>query len=368
MALTRPSEPPTVDGQGHRVPDVGGVGSPGGSTGARGARSLRWVSYSAVAATYLLIVMGAVVRVSGSGLGCPGWPLCYGQVGPPAQGPALIEYSHRLLAGLASVLALSTVLSWGWARRLDRKALGVGAAIIGLLAAQIGLGAVTVALELPPMIVLVHLGVAMLFLGGLIAVAADGGWGMGRSKAPGLFEARPLTPSAGFRKLATGAAVGVYVLVLTGAYVRASGASWACAGFPTCNGEILPVGGNRLVDIHLLHRLVAYAVAGHLIATIARAWRTERLVPGIPRAAFLVALCLAMQIAVGAVMVSAEGQPIARVLHVAGAAALWGSTVALLAVCYRGVGPFRPEPRPAGRSLAAAGDDSLLRWGRAEGP
>ena len=86
--------------------------------------------------------------------------------------------------------------------------------------------------------------------------------------------------TGGFRP-ALGAAAAVYVLVLTGAFVRATGASWACVGWPGCNGEALPFGADRLVDIQLFHRLLAYGVclfAGYVAWQV---WRSERNVPGL---------------------------------------------------------------------------------------
>src|SRR5215212_155145 len=110
----------------------------------------------AAGGTYLLIVFGALVRVTGSGLGCPDWPTCHGQLVPPLETSALIEYAHRLVGAVTSPLILAVpVGAWLWRR--ERRVLAPALALPALLALQIALGAVVVRLELPPMVVLVHL-------------------------------------------------------------------------------------------------------------------------------------------------------------------------------------------------------------------
>src|SRR5438094_1923068 len=137
-------------------------------------RGFRALSVATALVTYALVVLGGVVRVSGSGLGCPDWPLCHGRVLPPLDLHAIIEYSHRTTASLTSGLVLVTAaFAWvAWRRRRD---IVIPATVaLGLLVVQVGLGAVTVRLELPPMIVLAHLATAMALLAAvcITAVAA----------------------------------------------------------------------------------------------------------------------------------------------------------------------------------------------------
>src|SRR5437773_12320760 len=98
---------------------------------------------------YLQIALGGVVRVTGSGLGCPDWPLCHGRPYPPADLNSIIEYSHRAVGSLTELLIAATaILAWVvWRTRRPLVAwLATGALIAGLSEAL--LGAAVVASEL----------------------------------------------------------------------------------------------------------------------------------------------------------------------------------------------------------------------------
>src|SRR5437870_10431996 len=127
-------------------------------------KGFRALSVATAVATFALVVLGGVVRVSGSGLGCPDWPLCHGRVLPPLELHSIIEYSHRTTASLTSALVvLTAVVAWlAWRKRRDIVIPATVALV--LLVVQVLLGAITVRLELPPMIVLAHLATAMALL------------------------------------------------------------------------------------------------------------------------------------------------------------------------------------------------------------
>ncbi|MBA2447984.1 MAG: COX15/CtaA family protein, partial [Chloroflexi bacterium] len=134
--------------------------------------ALRRLALCTASATYLLIVVGAVVRTTGSGLGCgDDWPLCEGRLLPPPNPAAIVEWTHRLLGALVSPGILAVALL-AWVRGRSRRAVLVPAILAPLLlAVQIGLGALVVRLDLAAMVVLVHLAFALLILGLLVWVA-----------------------------------------------------------------------------------------------------------------------------------------------------------------------------------------------------
>src|SRR5881397_3070340 len=105
---------------------------------ARAARSLPW---AAVIAVFLLMSIGNIVSATGSGLACPDWPLCHGRLIPPLELGALIEYSHRVAAVLASVLLVATIAATFRGSRA-RPVRRVAILLLVLLGVQIGLGGV----------------------------------------------------------------------------------------------------------------------------------------------------------------------------------------------------------------------------------
>ena len=322
----------------------------------------RWLVVATVAATYLLIVIGAVVRVTGSGLGCPDWPLCYGRLFPPLEFAPLLEYTHRLMGAVVSALIVA-VVGGIWLRfRHQRRLVVLASGVVVLLAIQIGLGAVTVLTELSPLVVLIHLGLAMLVLGALVMLAVYTGPAGGA--APQTGDSRSLDQWLGFRTLVLTTTVAIYALVLTGAAVRATGATWSCIGWPDCNGVLLPLGVDPLVDTHLLHRFTAYTIAVLAVLAVVRARSWRRRFPAVWWWALALVAGVVAQGAIGVWGVTAGFVPLVQALHVAGASAAWTAAVALAALVTRSPPPAvrvgvasAPRPADAPPSPTPAGAD-----------
>ncbi|MCW5877076.1 MAG: heme o synthase [Anaerolineales bacterium] len=272
--------------------------------------------------TYMLIIIGGIVRVTGSGLGCPDWPTCFGSWIPPMRFDAIIEYTHRLAAALTSPLILASALV-AWLRyrehRLISRPLLWG---LGLLLVQGLLGGLVVVLETPPNLVAVHLGVALILFALLIvsAVAAFHLYAHGKLPQRLQFRSR-------FSRSARGALVGIFVVLVSGALVAMTNATYACSGWPLCNGELIP--GHPLGWVHMGHRLAVALVSVHLVMLLARAWRTQRTQRGILISATLTVVLYFSQALVGAVKVSSQFPIPLLGLHVASAAAVWAAAVVL---------------------------------------
>ena len=122
--------------------------------------AFRILAIAATVAAVGQVTLGGVVRATGSGLGCPDWPLCHGRIIPPLDAAALIEYSHRVSASVLGLLVLAlAALAWTTYRK-DRWISVPAIAAVGLVFVAAGLGALTVWTELDWWLRLLHLAIA----------------------------------------------------------------------------------------------------------------------------------------------------------------------------------------------------------------
>jgi len=291
-------------------------------------KAFRVLSVATALVTYALVVLGGVVRVSGSGLGCPDWPLCHGRLLPPLDLHSIIEYSHRTTASLASTLiVLTAVVAWlAWRKRRDIVIPAMVA--LGLLVVQVVLGAITVRLELPPMIVLAHLATAMALLAAVCVTASNAR----------LARSAPLASAGGPGSRATWlartAAGGTYVLILSGSLVVGSGASGSCGAWPLCGGGF-SLAFDGYPAIQLLHRGLAAAIGVLIIVSLFALLNRYRVERAVRATVALTLAALAFQVAVGAAVVTLHLPAALRGLHLALASAVWAGAVVLAVLADR---------------------------------
>jgi heme A synthase len=320
------------------------------------SRGYRRLAIATALATFALILVGGVVRVSDSGLGCGpagsgfnGWPFCNGDVVPGLDLNAVIEYTHRVLAGAVGIMIFALAVLAYRRYREHRGLVRASVAAAVLVVAQGLLGAATVEENLEEALVAAHLGLAMLLLGLLLYVV--------RATRPDVIGADPADGGPRFRPLAAATATAVLLTIVAGGYMAGTqnygradyrigdGAHHACGKeFPTCNGEFMPFGEARLVDIHLTHRALMYLASALAIALVVTALR-RRPGPGVVRSAWALAGLLAAQVLVGALNVWLDEYELLILAHLALGTLLWAAAVALTLQLYRVPAPAAAATR-----------------------
>jgi heme a synthase len=290
------------------------------------------VALIALAALTLIVFTGSAVRLTGSGLGCPDWPKCYGRTIAPLETHAVIEYVNRLLSGLVGVAALGAgVLAL--LRRPFRRDLAVLAWLLPLgVVAQAVLGGFTVRHHLKPGFVMAHFGLSMLILVAAVALS----W---RARhEPG---SRPRATD----RLSTWA---VRLLVPLGALTVFAGTAATAAG-PHAGGmegqtiNRLDFKGATTLDwaIHQ-HGRIATALGVAVLAVWMLLWR-RRAGPELRRAVTATLALVAVQGAIGLVQYALELPAELVWIHVALASLTWVALLWSVAVA----GRLEPRAAPA---------------------
>ena len=325
------------------------------------------LSMTAVVATFVMVVIGAAVRGTGSGMGCPDWPLCNGQI-VPALGdtPAWIEWIHRGWAVLVGLLALAIAFLALRSYRHRRSIVVASLAALVLTAFQAYLGKVTVETSNSGESVTAHLAAAMLLLGTFTFIAV-------RARYPESLPRRGT--SQRMTLLIAFSAISVYALLLFGAHVTSSGAALVYPDWPFFGGAAVPALSNdpqiaALQTNQFLHRLVAAIVGFILLGTAVIAWRGARgkgLAAGVPGAAGLLGLVgtaaalFAVEVVVGALQIFTALAPWAVTLHLALGAAVWALLAGATFHAYfeaRAAGNVTSPAGGVGGRLEDRGDDA----------
>ena len=331
------------------------------SAGAMGAdRWFRGLAWASAIAVFAMLVLGGVVRVTESGLGCgDDWPLCSGRWLPVLESEAIIEYAHRVAASflVGPLVAATFVGAWLRYRREPWIVWPATAAIV-LVIVQALLGAAAVVTELSAHTVMTHLAVAELTMACCVLVlvmsyrggmhAGGQSWALGRTRM--------------FPPLSIVAAVSLFLLLLSGSYLtNTASATWACGTWPLCTndwGGLFP--DNKLAMIHMAHRWVAL-IAGLVVMYSLHLGFRGRIQPLLIRALSLVAVALfvAQTLAGAGVVWAGFGRDVElRALHLALASGVWAVVAALVALSYS------REPRTSTRNSTGNSTGTSTRTSR----
>jgi protoheme IX farnesyltransferase len=291
-----------------------------------------------IAATFVLIAVGGLVRATDSGLGCPDWPRCFGKLVPPAELHAWIEHSHRLVASVVMVLVAWLVVA-AWRTGQERAVRRAAVAALVMVLAQALIGAFVVWWKLRADSVTLHLATALALVGLLIYIGFRARWPAEPS--------RRQSQDRGFVRLVTATAGLLYLQMLVGSTVTGHQAGLA---YPL--NVLLPDLGPSVARIQLAHRTLAMVVGALVVASWVLARRTQRAHPTVTRLAGYAAGLVAVQVGLGVANVANRLSALTVVPHLAVGALLWGTMVALVCHADRFAGtperdPAEPEPAPA---------------------
>ena len=327
------------------------------------------IALIAVVSTFIMVVIGVIVRSTGSGMGCPDWPLCHGQVIPPAgDSAAWWEWIHRFWGVVIGFVMLGLVIEAFSSQRRTRSLVVGSVAALLLTGFQAYLGALTVAQNNSGESVTAHLATAMVLLGVTIFLAVRAGY---PATLPGHGSSQRMTLLIGFTALS------VYVLLLFGSHVTATNGALAYRDWPLFDGQLVPTfdpsSGNFTAEMaHFLHRFVTLLVGVFLAITTLVVWRAARVDPAtraaddhrlaVSSSVFALvgtaAVLFMVQVIVGALQIWTTLAPWTVTLHLSFGAAIWGLMIGATLIAWYDARVGAPSGVPTTTSPSSGSDTS----------
>jgi cytochrome c oxidase assembly protein subunit 15 len=278
------------------------------------ASTLSRLADTALIAVFLVVVSGAVVRLTDSGLGCDGWPDCSESVLPEREFHATIEFVNRVVALIGIILTLVTAVAAHSVRRARPRLFRAAVLAAAGMIAQIPLGGLTVLLDLHPLAVMAHFLLALIVLGVAVYVALDARRNAStkvESHVEGVWSRRATTLTIALVPLAA-------LLVVTGAFVTAAG--------PHPGGDDIRRLGDFWTSLEV-HVWITGSFGIGFAGLVVCLWLARQEVRGAAWLAACVLVVLVAQMAVGEVQRN-NGLPWELVLaHVAMGSAIWAGMV-----------------------------------------
>ena len=317
-------------------------------------KKIFYLSAALLFLTFMMIILGGIVKNSGSSLACPDWPTCHGTLTPTMEGGVAIEHSHRLLGSLIGILTiLLTALAFR-VRKTDRLVFRGAVLALVLVIIQGVLGGLTVLSGISAALSSVHLGLSHIFFGTILfvyykscAYCEDSSLRLPRSM-PQKFE-----------RFALGATILVFVQICLGGIVRHFGAGPAC-GLGWSNALLCQdlVSGDHTLwpangpgQLNMLHRLngvlVLFAIIGLTIPLLKFA-RIQKLT-SLRRLLISIHVVVTLQVLIGIKVIGTFIAPWAITLHLAFGLSLWALILSVfIKIKTRGLPPGSLERSAAG--------------------
>ena len=277
------------------------------------------VALLSLVVSFIQITLGGFVRASESGLGCPDWPLCHGQIIPPIEFHTLIEYSHRLNGSVLGILVTILLIICLMNYRSEKQLTIANYSAFGLVVGAGILGGITVITELAWWIRLIHLGIAQILAACLMYIV----WEFLFANVRNVHI--DLSPIRAWKWKMVLCVSLVFLLMLSGSYMVGIGASSSCSSWPLCKGLSIPEG--LTYQVHMGHRYISVlslAFVGYVAIELITHSNDSRL---IKRIAHSVLGLIGVQIILGAITVWSGFSSHMKVTHLSVATLVWLSVI-----------------------------------------
>jgi heme a synthase len=302
------------------------------------------------AATLFLILAGALVTSTGSGLSVPDWPTTYGynMFTFPMHlmvGGIVYEHGHRLVASAVGFFTI-IVAVWLWVRETRVWMRWMGIAALGLVVLQGVVGGLTVLMKLPPAVSVAHAGLAQIFFCTMIAIAVftSRGW----------TEQRYAVDDRTLRILSVVTVAAIFVQILLGATMRHTGAGLAIPDFPLAFGQMLPPQWSSAIAINFAHRVGALVVTVLIALLVGHVFGRHRDTRALDVPAILLTLLLLMQVTLGALVIWTRRDMYVNSAHVMTGALVLATTLVIALRAHRNLFPDAARRHEQGRATIAA--------------
>lgn len=311
---------------------------------------VRRIAALAAAGMFVVLLQGTLVTNTGSADGCGNsWPLCHGEFIPSYTFSTAIEFSHRFVVSIESVLILAAAAGalWFWRRRIEVRILVP--VMVFFLFLQAGLGAAAVMWPQSDPVIALHFGISLIAFASTLLLATF------LYEIDGRDRRRDIRVPRAFAWAAWALAGYTYVVVYIGAYVRHSNASLACSDWPLCNGDYIG-GFQGAVGVAFGHRVSALVLLLATAGVVLWARRLRHARPEVFWSALLAFGFVIAQAISGAFVVLTRLDTFATLSHGMLVSAFFG---ALAYLC------FHTLPRPRSASAAEPGTTQPARSARA---